>query len=265
MPPRITRLTISLDANAMNAHILIVEDEPDILSLISASLTREHFTVTQTASVAQARQALRENSFDLAIVDWMLPDVSGLECLRSIRKDEVTQHLPVIMLTARSDERDITTGLDAGADDYMLKPFSPRVLVSRIRALLRRSNDFNDAAVISHGPVSLNLDHHQLLISGNAIAIGHTEFKLLHFLMRHPMRVFSRTQLLDHVWGRDTYIEERTIDVHVLRLRKHLKKNGVDHLIETVRGAGYRLNPDAVDNDVQSQTDAGVNDPAREH
>lgn len=230
----------------MNAHILIVEDEPDILSLITASLSREEYEVTPAPDVATARAALNKGNIDLAIVDWMLPDVSGLECVRSLREDELTRHLPVIMLTARSDEFDMTTGLDAGADDYMIKPFSPRVLVSRVRALLRRSNDFNETGLVTHGAVTLDTHQHQVSVSGQAMTIGHTEFKLLHFLMQHPTRVFSRAQLLDHVWGRDTYIEERTIDVHVLRLRKHLKKHGASDMIETVRGAGYRCNPAAV-------------------
>ena len=243
----VNRLTHLLpDEYAMNANILIVEDEPDILNLIANSLTREDFSVTQTTDVAQAKRALLKGDIDLAVVDWMLPDVSGLECVRSIRQDEVTQHLPVIMLTARSDENDITTGLDAGADDYMLKPFSPRVLVSRVRALLRRSNDFNETGVLTQGGISLNTEQHHVAVGGKTITIGHTEFKLLHFLMRNPMRVYSRAQLLDHVWGRDTFIEERTIDVHVLRLRKHLKNHDAAMMIETVRGAGYRFNPDAM-------------------
>lgn len=207
------------------------------------SLERAGHTVTGVASVAAARKALSAtDTIDLALVDWMLPGGSGLELVRSLRKEEQTRRLPIIMLTARAEEEDISAGLDAGADDYISKPFSPKELVSRINALLRRTRDqlaLSDALQV--GSLFLNPQSHRVYTNEIEVPLGHTEFKLLRCFMMHPERVFSRDQLLDQVWGNDTYIGERTVDVHILRLRKSLKPAKVDKMLETVRGAGYRL------------------------
>lgn len=225
----------------MPAHILTVEDEASIRDMVKFALERHGHTVHNSGTVSEARQLMAAQSMDLAIVDWMLPGGSGLEFVRALRKDPLYSNLPVIMLTARTEEHDITAGLDAGADDYVTKPFSPRELHSRIKALLRRTQDFKGDAAIVHGPLSLDIAAHRLLANGEEVTLGHTEFKLLSFLMKNPDRVYSRTQLLDHVWGPGTFIEERTVDVHILRLRKSLKPHEADSMLDTVRGAGYRF------------------------
>ena len=228
----------------MPAHILTVEDETAIRDMVKFALERHGHTVHHSGTVSDARQLMASQRMDLAIVDWMLPGGSGLEFVRSLRKDPLYLNLPVIMLTARTEEHDITAGLDAGADDYVTKPFSPRELHSRIKALLRRSHDFNGDSALVHGPLSLDIAAHRLTADGEEVALGHTEFKLLSFLMKNPDRVYSRTQLLDHVWGPGTFIEERTVDVHILRLRKSLKPFDADGKLDTVRGAGYRFTHD---------------------
>ncbi len=227
----------------MSARILALEDEPDIRDLVRFALERDGHEVIGAEDVRAARAVVANGTPDLALVDWMLPGGSGLEYVRALRRDEATRALPVIMLTARTDERDIAAGLDAGADDYLTKPFSPRELQARVRALLRRSKDYAGDGIVTIGPLSLDVPAHRVSARGTAVPLGHTEFKLLAFLMKHPDRVYSRAQLLDHVWGPGTFIEERTVDVHVLRLRKSLKPHGADGLLETVRGAGYRMAP----------------------
>lgn len=224
----------------MTQHILVVEDEFAISEMIQIALQRADFQVTVASSVADAKVVIADQQIDLALIDWMLPGANGLELVRYLRKQELTRHLPAIMLTARSDEADISAGLDAGADDYVVKPFSPRELNSRIKALLRRSGAFSDNSV-QCGTLILDSASHSVKAADQTIELGHTEFKLLHFLMTHQGRVYSRTQLLDHVWGQGTYIEERTVDVHILRLRKALKPFGLNELIHTVRGVGYKL------------------------
>jgi len=211
----------------MPASILAVEDESAILDMIRFALERHGHK--------------DQDQIDIALVDWMLPGGSGLELIRWLRKQDALRQLPVIMLTARTEEYDITSGLDAGADDYVTKPFSPRELHSRINALLRRSNLHSAEAQVQRGPLILDRAAHRVSVEGETIALGHTEYKLLSFLMQNPDRVFSRSQLLDNVWGPGTYIEERTVDVHILRLRKSLNPFAADYLIETVRGAGYRM------------------------
>lgn len=228
---------------AMSAHILIVEDEPEIRAMLRLALTKHQHTVTEAKSAEEARTCLDDSSIELALVDWMLPGVSGIELVRSLRKQNAFKQLPIIMVTARTDDDQITAGLDAGADDYVSKPFSPRELLSRIQAVLRRSQKPAAEEVLVHGPLRVDVLAHQVFADGNNIDAGHTEFKLLTFFMRNPNRVYSRSQILDHVWGTDTFIEERTVDVHILRLRKLLKPANLDSLIETVRGAGYRLTP----------------------
>ena len=250
------------------AQILVVEDESSIRDMLRFALERDGHVVRAAASVAAARALLADHAVDLALIDWMLPGSSGLEFVRSLRREERHAALPVIMLTARTGEHDITAGLDAGADDYVTKPFSPRELGSRVRALLRRSRDFDADETLVHGPLSLDRAAHRVSANGTEIALGHTEFKLLGFLMKHPDRVYTRAQLLDHVWGPGTFIEERTVDVHILRLRKSLRPHAADGLIETVRGAGYRLGVPARDADAgidaaaerASTADASVRD-----
>jgi len=226
-----------------SATILAVEDEDAIRELLVFSLERAGHKVMVAESVFAADRILNELEVDIALVDWMLPGGSGLEFVRKLRKDDKTRFLPIIMLTARTDEDDIATGLDAGADDYVTKPFSPRILNSRINALIRRSQDLQESEqLLRVGPLELNAETHRFSCNNKPVELGHTEFKLLRFFMENPERVFSRNQLLDQVWGIDTYIEERTVDVHILRLRKILKPLGADKMLDTVRGAGYRLN-----------------------
>lgn len=224
----------------MSNHVLIVEDEPAIAEMIQMSLERSGYRASLVGDVAAAKEVLASDTVDLALVDWMLPGASGVELVRFLRKDKVTRTLPIIMLTAKTQEHDITTGLDAGADDYMTKPFSPNELNSRIKALLRRTRSM-DNEVIEVGGLQCDTSAHRVSADGKEIDLGATEFKLLQFMMSNRNRVYSRAQLLDHVWGRGTFIEERTVDVHILRLRKSLKPFDRDHLIQTVRGAGYRF------------------------
>ena len=174
------------------------------------------------------------------VIDWMLPGVSGVELARRLRRDEMFAQLPMIMLTARGEEADTLKGFDAGVDDYITKPFSPRELIARVRALQRRAGQPSDG-VVQIGNLTIDLKSHRLSVDGQAIHLGPTEFRLLSFLVQHPDRAFDRAQLLDRVWGRSVYVEERTVDVHVLRLRRALKPHGLDKLIETVRGIGYRF------------------------
>jgi len=227
------------------ATVLAVEDEEAIRDMLCFSLERDGHTVIAVSNIANAKSVLSAGNVDIALVDWMLPGGSGLEFVRTIRAAEATRSLPIIMLTARTEEDDIAAGLDAGADDYVTKPFSPKELNSRIKALLRRSRDKlatqADLADIAVGPLRLNTATHRAYSESHQFELGHTEFKLLRFFMENPERVFSRSQLLDHVWGSGTFIEERTVDVHMLRLRKNLKPAGADRMLETVRGAGYRL------------------------
>ena len=224
----------------MRKHVIVVEDEPAIGEMLVLSLERNGFDATLAQDSTKAKEILANQSIDLALVDWMLPGASGIEFIRYLRADEVTRSLPIIMLTAKGEESDITTGLDAGADDYVSKPFSPQELNSRINALLRRSNSLGKE-IVEHGDLVCDSTAHRITAGSDPLDLGHTEFKLLEFLMRHPERVYTRSQLLDHVWGRGKYIEERTVDVHILRLRKLLKPHAMDNLIQTVRGAGYRF------------------------
>jgi len=235
-------MTQTANTATTTATVLAVEDEAAIREMLSFSLERDGHTVIAVPSVANAKTVLSAGSIDIALVDWMLPGGSGLEFVRSIRAAEATRSLPIIMLTARTEEDDIAAGLDAGADDYVTKPFSPKELNSRINALLRRSRDqLSLQSDLRVGPLQLNTATHRACSESHQFELGHTEFKLLRFFMENPERVFSRSQLLDQVWGSGTFIEERTVDVHILRLRKILKPAGAESMLETVRGAGYRL------------------------
>lgn len=222
-------------------QILVLEDEESIRQMLAFALGRAGFEVTQASNSEDAEHCLYQQLPDMVLVDWMLPGMSGLEFIRRLRRDPLTQKLPVIMLTARSQEDDKILGLESGADDYLSKPFSPRELIARVKALLRRSDVADGEAPLTHGPLRLDPVAHRLDVNGTALQLGPTEYRLLHFFMGHVDRVYSRAQLLDLVWGRNTYIEERTVDVHILRLRKALVPFGCDKLLQTVRGAGYRF------------------------
>jgi len=220
--------------------ILIVEDETAIREMIAFHLTRAGYVALQAADCRQARQLLADERPVLALIDWMLPDSSGLELTRQLKRDENLEDLAVIMLTARADEHDKITGLEGGADDYMTKPFSPREMLARIQAVLRRTvADKNSAR--QAGILQLDAAAHRVTARGTEVSLGPTEYRLLSFLMTHPDRVYSRAQLLDRVWGANVYVEERTVDVHVRRLRKALSAHSADKYIQTVRGAGYRF------------------------
>lgn len=233
----------------MKKLILCVEDEAAIRSMIRFSLEREGYAVQEAEDARTARNLAAEQTPDLILVDWMLPDVSGPELIRRFRRDELTRDIPIIMLTAKSEEDDMIQGLDAGADDYLSKPVSLKALSARIKALLRRSEGFSSQRIVNAGRLQLNQDAHQLRIDGAPVHLGTTEYRLLEFFMLHPEKVYSRSQLLDFVWGQNTYIEERTVDVHVLRLRKTLKAHDADNVIQTVRGAGYLFNAETPDAD----------------
>jgi two-component system, OmpR family, phosphate regulon response regulator PhoB len=223
------------------SRILIVEDESAIAELVAINLRHAGFEVTLAGDAEQAQAAVDDVLPNLVILDWMLPGKSGHALARQWRLAPRTRDLPVIMLTARADEADKVSGLDAGADDYLTKPFSVNELLARIRALLRRRSPDALDAVVEVGALSLNPASHRVVGNGREVKIGATEFKLLHFLMSHPERVHSRNQLLDRVWGDHVFIEERTVDVHIKRLRETLSAVDCQHMIETVRGAGYRL------------------------
>jgi two-component system phosphate regulon response regulator PhoB len=218
---------------------MLVEDEPDIRDMLSFALTQAGFATQEAATAEDALHMLAEQLPSIVIIDWMLPGMSGVELARRLRKDELTADLPLIMLTARGEEADKIRGFESGLDDYLTKPFSPRELIARLKALLRRAGGPGDG-MLEAGALKLDLASHRVAIGGEPIHLGPTEFRLLEFLMRHPDRAFDRSQLLDRVWGRSVYVEERTVDVHVLRLRKALKPHGLDSLIQTVRGVGYR-------------------------
>ena len=222
-------------------HILIVEDERPIRDLIAFGLKRAGFEVREAEDSRTARSALADRRPDLMLVDWMLPDTSGLELTRSLKRERETRDLPIIMLTARAAEADKVAGLDGGADDYLTKPFSPRELLARVNALLRRAPGANADEALAHGALALDRAGHRVSCSGRPVPLGPTEYRLLEFFMLHPDRVYRREQLLDRVWGGNVYVEERTIDVHIRRLRKALEEYGCDQYIQTVRGAGYRF------------------------
>jgi two-component system phosphate regulon response regulator PhoB len=219
--------------------VLVVEDEPAIVELVSYSLREAGWAITSVGTTAQAWDSISHGKPDLLLLDWMLPDQSGLRLLSRLRADRDFQDIPVIMLTAKSMEEDKLAGLNTGADDYVTKPFSPRELLARARALLRRKSPHLAEAPLRAGSVVLDPASCTVTIDGNAVDIGNAEYKLLKFLLAHRERVFSRAQLLDKVWGDHAVIEERTVDVHVLRLRKALK--GAEGLIRTVRSVGYML------------------------
>jgi two-component system, OmpR family, phosphate regulon response regulator PhoB len=225
----------------VTASILVVEDEPAIQELVAYTCSSNGYSVRRAESVSAARAAIGQQLPDLVLLDWMLPDRPGIDLLKDLRAEDRTRALPVIMLTAKGSEADRVVGLDTGADDYVVKPFSPRELVSRIRAVFRRRAPQHSGESVAYGPLTIDPARHEVLVDGAPVRMGMAEFKLLSFLVSHPERVYSRTQLLDSVWGDHVFIEERTVDVHVLRLRKVLAPVNAQHLLQTVRGLGYRL------------------------
>jgi two-component system phosphate regulon response regulator PhoB len=225
--------------------VLVVEDERSIREMLAFNLNRAGFDVERACDGREARAAIADSYPDVVLMDWMLPDISGLELTRQLKRDPNTKEIPVIMVTARAEEDDRVTGLDGGADDYIVKPFSPRELLARIRAALRRTPAAGDEA-ISFGELHLDPASHEVRAGKDEIQLGPTEYRLLEFFMLHPDRVYSRAQLLDRVWGGNVYVEERTVDVHIRRLRKALTPSGYDQAIRTVRGAGYRFSPESV-------------------
>lgn len=226
-------------------RILVVEDESAIREMVVFSLERAGFETAEAADCGEARRCVADHIPDLILLDWMLPDTSGIEFARSLKRDDATRDVPVIMLTARGDEDDKVRGLESGVDDYITKPFSSRELVARINAVLRRVAPEGSGDVLSFRGLVLNTASHRVTANDRNLELGPTEFRLLRFFMGHPERVFSRSQLLDRVWGGNVYVEERTVDVHIRRLRKALEAGGFDEFIQTVRGAGYRFSPDS--------------------
>jgi len=225
----------------MAANILVVEDEPGIQEVLKFNLGHHGHHVSVASSGEEALALLNGILPDLILLDWMLPGISGIELARRIRDDGRLKTVPIIMLTARTEERDKVAGLDTGADDYLTKPFSPAELNARIKAVLRRRAPQMTEDVVAIAGLRLDPAAHRVTGDGQSLDMGPTEFRLLHFLMTHPERVYSRSQLLDQVWGDHVFVEERTVDVHIRRLRSALEATGHDRLIQTVRGAGYRL------------------------
>ncbi len=222
-------------------RILIVEDEKPIRDLVAFGLRRAGYEVSEAEDCRSARASLVDQRPDLMLVDWMLPDMSGLELTRSLKRDKETEDIPVIMLTARAEEQDKVGGLEGGADDYVTKPFSPRELLARIQAVMRRASPAGGEDVLEFEGLRLDDSSHRVSAGDAEVALGPTEYRLLHFFMTHPERVFGRGQLLDRVWGGNTYVEERTVDVHIRRLRRALEPFALDRLVQTVRGSGYRF------------------------
>jgi two-component system phosphate regulon response regulator PhoB len=229
----------------MSAVILVVEDEPAIQTLLEVNLRRAGYEVQLAPDAETGRRLVQAVLPDLVLLDWMLPGMSGIDFARLLRSDARTRLLPIIMLTARAEERDKIDGLDLGADDYVTKPFSPRELLARIKAVLRRHAPQTTGDVVEIGGLRLDPTTHRVSCCNEGavteLVFGPTEFRLLHYLMTHPERVHTRTQLLDQVWGDHVFVEERTVDVHIRRLRAVLEPSGTDGLIQTVRGSGYRI------------------------
>jgi len=221
-------------------RILVVEDEQPIREMICMLLEQNGFEPIEAADYHSALKHIITSYPDLILLDWMLPGGSGIQLLKQIKKDNITKSIPVVMLTAKEGEDDRVEGLETGADDYIIKPFSPKELIARIKAVIRRTSTESDE-MIAFGTLRLEVDSHRVIVDNQQLDIGPTEFKLLHFFMSHPEKVFSREQLLDHVWGTNVYVEDRTVDVVIRRLRRALEPTGYDKMIQTVRSAGYRF------------------------
>ena len=222
-------------------NILVVEDEDAIREMLVMVLDQANFAYIAATDAEEAQKLLDDKIPDLILLDWMLPGISGVEWARRLKKESVYKDIPIILLTARGEEEDKIRGLEIGADDYMTKPFSPKELIARIRAVLRRSGKIQGQAQIILGDLTLDTEQHRLTIGNKQLEVSPTEFRLMHFFMTHADKVYTRTQLLDQVWGRNVYIEERTVDVHIRRLRKILTEHERENLVQTVRGFGYRF------------------------
>ena len=225
----------------MHKQILIVEDEAAIRDMVAFAVTRSGMQAVHAADARAAQEAIMQRVPDLILLDWMLPGLSGLEFARRLRREEMTRDVPIIMLTARGEENDRVGGLEAGVDDYVIKPFSTRELMARVKAVMRRTRAEAEDGNVELGGLRIDGPAHRVYASDTPIAIGPTEYRLLYFFMTHAERVYSRSQLLDQVWGGNVYVEERTVDVHIRRLRKTLEPHALDGLIQTVRGSGYRF------------------------
>ncbi|HEY0665886.1 MAG TPA: phosphate regulon transcriptional regulator PhoB [Gallionella sp.] len=225
----------------MSARILIVEDEPAIQELLVFNVMQAGFQALRAEDAESAWEQIHRTTPDLILLDWMLPNTSGVVLAKQLRSDARTKDIPIIMLTARGEERDKVLGLESGADDYITKPFSPRELMARIRAVMRRHAPQMPDETIAMGGLELSPVAHRVTANGEVLELGPTEFRLLHFFMTHAERVYNRTQLLDQVWGTQVFVEERTVDVHIRRLRAALEPQGMEKLIQTVRGSGYRF------------------------
>jgi len=230
--------------DSLQPNILIVEDETALVELLTYNLEKAGFQVTVARDGEEAMLAVAEAKPDLILLDWMLPYISGIEICRRLRRNPDTSDLPVILLTARGEEGDRIRGLESGADDYVVKPFSPSELIARVRAVMRRTRPVFDKDTLTYADIVMDLGSHRVNRGDRTIDLGPTEFRLLRFLLEHPGRVFGREQLLDAVWGQETYIEPRTVDVHIRRLRKAMNSPGLPDLIRTVRSAGYALELD---------------------
>ena len=225
----------------MSRKILVVEDEAPIREMISFVLDQNGFNAIEASDITQALDKVKEPYPDLILLDWMLPGGTGVSLAKKLKQNEYTRNIPVIMLTARSDEDDKVKGFDAGVDDYVTKPFSPKELIARIKAVIRRVSPTSLEEEVEFHGLKLDPVAHRVAINGNSLDLGPTEFRLLHFFMTHPERVYSREQLLDNVWGTNIYVEDRTVDVHIRRLRKAITGEGHEEFVQTVRGAGYRF------------------------
>lgn len=225
----------------MKGKILLVEDEAPIREMLGYTLMKEGYTFREAADVEEARPLIADDKPDILLLDWMLPGMNGVDYARRIRNNPDTRDIPIIMLTARGEEADKVRGLDTGADDYITKPFSSKELLARIRAVMRRTKNTDVDGIITVNGLALDPETFRVTVDEQIVVISPTEFRLLHFFITHPERVYSRSQLLDHVWGQNVYVEERTVDVHIRRLRKTLEPYNHSHLIQTVRSVGYRF------------------------
>ncbi len=233
-------------------NILLVEDEKPIRSMLEFALNKEGFSILEAENGKEADMLLHKSTPDLILMDWMLPDISGVEIIKVLKKRESTSAIPIIMLTARTEESHKVEGLDAGADDYITKPFSPRELIARIQAVLRRSNGKvtnHSSEVLVLGDLCIDQASHEVTLNEKPLDLGPTEYRLLVFMIENPNRVFTRESLLNQVWSRSAFVEERTVDVHILRLRKALSVGGFDRYIQTVRGIGYRFSTKEIELD----------------
>lgn len=233
--------TSSFIISQMQTSILIVEDDMAIREMIAFSLTREGYDTIKAASGNEALEHINNIRPDLIIIDWGLPDLSGIQLIEIIRRDDLIKDVPIIMLTARGEESDKVKGLDTGADDYLTKPASIRELLARVKAHLRRSHGFEESQILSFKDIVMDTNAHQVKVKDNEINLSLTEFKLLKLFLQNPQKLLAREHILNHVWGRNAFVEDRTVDVHILRLRKALKPLQCDKLIQTIRGVGYKL------------------------